>query len=312
MTHLKFLRRATALALAAFLSTPFSASAASYDNYSSDGNYGVSEFGEWAPPPFGAGLIPVLQFGHRDYIPQSPDTDQKFPFVLITTGFGGDGRYFGDTYAKKLASRGFAVRIGYGATNSTFATPEFHLSQIGLDISQGHPSPLAEKADFSRSALVGYSAGAGASLWAGATQGGVSPSLGAQIPGFALGAMVDMGLPVNYYAAEPLVPAELPVLIVYGEYDVFGLGGLSHQIMHSVAENKNQTIIGVRGADHMGGVTQYPVDLQSRYFTVMTAWLEANLKGDRSAKDGFRNGDPEIIRKDYFTIYDQTSAARNS
>jgi hypothetical protein len=196
---LRSLRRAIAISVVTLLAFPGSAHASGYDSYTNGGNYTVSEFGERAPPPFGPSGMPVLQFGHKDYIPNSSDPNQKFPFVLIIAGVGGDGRFFGDAYAKKLASRGYVVRIGYGASNITFATPEAHLSSIGLEITQGHPSLLAQKADFSRSTLVGYSAGAGASLWDGATQAGIFPAHGAQIPGFKLSAMVNMGLPANFY-----------------------------------------------------------------------------------------------------------------
>lgn len=309
MIHLKVLRRAVALALTGIIAFSATAHAADYPSYSGGGNYNVAEYGEWAPPPFGPGGVPVLQFGHRDYVPRSSNPDQKFPFVLMTAGVGGDGRFFGETYAKKLASRGYAVRIGYGAANLTFVTPEAHLSSIGLEITQGRPGPLAQKADFSRSALVGYSAGAGASLWASATQGGVAV-LGAKIPGFRLAGAVNMGLPANYYAAEPLVPDNLPVLIMYGEKDPYGLGGVSHQAMHALAEHKHQTIVGVRGADHLGPVTTGPVDYQGRYFTLMTAWLDGQLRDDQGAGEGFRVGDHGLVRPDYYTVYDQTARAR--
>ncbi|WP_297008911.1 lipase family protein [uncultured Corynebacterium sp.] len=311
MSSFTILRRVASVALVSLLVIPGTAHAASFGDYSDGGPYRVSEYGEWAPPPFGPGGIPVLQFGHRDYIPETANPGEKFPFVLITAGVGGDGRFFGETYAKQLASRGFVVRIGYGAANLTFATPEAHLSAIGLEINQGRPSLLAQKADFSRSALVGYSAGAGASLWAGATQGGIVPQLGLQIPGFKLGAMVNMGLPANYYAAEPLVPDELPVLIMYGESDPFGLGAASHALMHGLAENKNQTIVGVRGANHLGPVTISPVNYQNRYYTLMTAWLTAQLGQDGELQSAFRNRDPELINSEYFTVYDQTMKARS-
>lgn len=310
MSIFKISSLCAALALAVSVVFPASAQAADYDGYSEGGGYEVSESGEWAPPPFGPGGIPVLHFGHRDFVPVSSDPNQKFPFVLLTAGVGGDGRFFGDTYARKLASRGYAVRIGYGAANLTFATPEAHLSSIGLEITQGRPGPLAQKADFSRSSLVGYSAGAGASLWSGATQGGIAPSLGAQIPGFRLVSMVTMGLPVNYYAAEPLVPDDLPVLIMYGENDVFGLGDTSNQFMHAFAESKNQTVLRVRGADHLGPVTTGPVDYQSRFFTLMSAWFDSHVRDDSDARNSFRVGSSDLIRPDYFATYDQTPKAR--
>ncbi|MGP9760798.1 alpha/beta hydrolase [Corynebacterium sp. AOP12-C2-36] len=315
MIRLKVLRRAVALSLAGLLvlsGTVHAAPAAApaYADYAGGGRYSVSESGQWAPPPFGPGGVPVLQFGHRDYVPRSSDPNQKFPFVLMTAGVGGDGRYFGESYAKKLASRGYAVRIGYGAANLTFVTPEAHLSSLGLEITQGRAGELARRADFSRSALVGYSAGAGASMWASATQGGVAPALGAQIPGFRLAGVVAMGLPANHYAAEPLVPDNLPFLIMYGENDAYGLGGVSHQAMHALAENKHQTIVGVRGTDHLGPVTSAPVDYQGRFFTLMTAWLDGNLRGDQGAREAFRVKDCNLVRADYYTVYDQTARAR--
>lgn len=301
----------TVVVLITLLALPSAAHATtSYSDYSHGGAYAVSEDGDWAPPPFGPGAVPVLQFGHRDYVPRTADPNQKFPFILMTAGLGGDGRSLGETYARQLASRGYAVRIGYGAANATAATPEVHLNNIGLEIAQGRPSMLARKADFSRSALVGYSAGAGASMWEGANHGGAPSPSGASIPGFRLSAMVNMGLPVNYYAFAPLVHRDLPTLIMYGDRDPYSLGPTANLLMHTLAPDSHQTILLVRGADHFGPVTTGPVNYQNRFYTMMTAWLAAHLSGDHQARNSFRVQDPELIRPEYYSIYDQTAKAR--
>jgi pimeloyl-ACP methyl ester carboxylesterase len=273
------------------------ASAATYADYTTGGGYGSHQVGEFRAELGGfRQKIPNLDFGYVDYIPNTLPASGKAPFVLLIGGINGDARYMRD-WGMKLASRGFAVRQAYGGANATFASVEVALQKVASEV-RGNSSELVRVADFSNSALVGYSAGAGASFWAGATQGG-------GIPGYSLRGMVNIGLPFPYQAAQPLVPASTPVLMMFGESDWYGLGSATHATMHGVAEGKNQSILGIRGMGHPGA------ERSDAIFAASAAWLDGSLNHNAEVREQFARNDKALLPDSEYTLFDQTAAARN-
>lgn len=88
---------------------------------------------------------------------------ESAPLIVLSPGIGTEPGFY-DRQARLYASHGYVVAIGYNFTN--WFGPQMVLAAANAVVeSQNEASPLHNKIDFSRTLLVGHSAGGGSAIF---------------------------------------------------------------------------------------------------------------------------------------------------
>lgn len=110
--------------------------------------------------PESANASPV---GAQLIYPADIDSMESAPLIVLSPGIGTEpGMY--DAQARLYASHGYVVALGYNFTN-WFAPQMVLAASVAAGANADQTSPLAGKIDFSRTMLVGHSAGGGSALF---------------------------------------------------------------------------------------------------------------------------------------------------
>lgn len=110
--------------------------------------------------PESANASPV---GAQLIYPADIDSMESAPLMVLSPGIGTEpGMY--DAQARLYASHGYVVALGYNFTN-WFAPQMVLAASVAAAANEGESTPLAGKIDFSRTMLVGHSAGGGSAIF---------------------------------------------------------------------------------------------------------------------------------------------------
>ncbi len=110
--------------------------------------------------PESANASPV---GAQLIYPADIDSMESAPLMVLSPGIGTEpGMY--DAQARLYASHGYVVALGYNFTN-WFAPQMVLAASVAAAANEDESTPLAGKIDFSRTMLVGHSAGGGSAIF---------------------------------------------------------------------------------------------------------------------------------------------------
>lgn len=160
--------------------------------------------------PESANASPV---GAQLIYPADIDSMESAPLIVLSPGIGTEpGMY--DAHARLYASHGYVVALGYNFTN-WFAPQMVLAASVAAAVNADESTPLAGKIDFSRTMLVGHSAGGGSAIFLNNKMDKAFQSAGID--------MVTRGLvAINPGPSDGgllSTPPEIPSLVAIAEYE---------------------------------------------------------------------------------------------
>lgn len=160
--------------------------------------------------PESANASPV---GAQLIYPADIDSMESAPLMVLSPGIGTEpGMY--DAQARLYASHGYVVALGYNFTN-WFAPQMVLAATVAAAANEDESTPLAGKIDFSRTMLVGHSAGGGSAIFLNSRMDKAFQAAGID--------MVTRGLvainPGPSDAGLISTPPEIPSLVAIAEHE---------------------------------------------------------------------------------------------
>lgn len=144
------------------------------------------------------------------------------PLIVLSPGIGTEPGFY-DKQARLYASHGYVVAIGYNFTN-WFAPQMVLAAAVAAAANDDDSSALAGKIDFSRTMLVGHSAGGGSALFLNNNMDEAFRAAGIDMTTRGLVAINPGPSDAGLFST----PSEIPSLVAIAEYEDIVPAGMDH------------------------------------------------------------------------------------
>ncbi|MCF4007532.1 alpha/beta hydrolase [Corynebacterium uropygiale] len=234
---------------------------------------------------------PNSPVGYQFIYPTDLGADERVPVIVLSPGIGVEPGMM-QRHAEFYASHGYVVALGYSGTNWFGA--QMALSAVAAHLADNDAnSPLYHHLDFSRTVLVGHSAGGGSALRMAGLMDGLLHQVG-RADARVVGTVGINPGPADFSLASP--PSSVPTLVLPAEHESLVPHPLSRIAFDRATGPKWWAV--VKGAEH--GVYLDASD-KSVYDSLVVSFSDYLTRGDQNAAkvyegDGYLlANDPELI-----------------